>query len=153
MLHEKLDNLIAEATKAKNHLRLEALRAIKNEFIKFEKSGSNKVLTEAEENKIILKMISASKDAIEQFKLGKREDLVEEESAQLVIFEEFVPKQHTEKEMIEKTKLIIAEYCEEKGENYKLSMKDMKPILEMVKEICFDINGKIVSSVLRENII
>lgn len=71
MLNNRIDNLIAEATKNKEHIRLEVLRAIKNEFLKYIKSGSNKELTEQAENEILVKMINRSKDSIEQFKQGQ----------------------------------------------------------------------------------
>lgn len=153
MLNNRIDNLIAEATKNKEHIRLEVLRAIKNEFLKYIKSGSNKELTEQAENEILVKMINRSKDSIEQFKQGGRNDLVESETEQLRIIEEFAPKMHSKEEIKEKTLLVIAEYLQEKSTNYKLSMKDTKEILTRVKEICANADGKLISSIIKEHIV
>lgn len=153
MLNNRIDNLIAEATKNKEHIRLEVLRAIKNEFIKYIKSGSDKELNEQAENEILVKMINRSKDSIEQFKQGDRYDLVESESEQLKIIEEFAPKMYSQEEIKERTLLVIAEYLQEKESGYKLSMKDTKEILNRVKEICANADGKLISSIIKENIV
>lgn len=147
MLNKEINNLIADAIKSKNSDRLNVLRLIKSEFIKAEKDGI--VLDDISETKILLKMVSQREDAIKQYKEGNRTDLVEKEQKELDIINTFVPKQPTEEELYNYTIEVIILYGTIKGEEYVLSMKDMKPILNLVQEKYPSANGKIVSKALQ----
>lgn len=148
MLNKEINNLIADAIKSKNSDRLNVLRLIKSEFIKTEKDGI--VLDDISETKILLKMVSQREDAIKQYKEGNRIDLVEKEQKELDIINTFVPKQPTEEELYNYTIEVIILYGTIKGEEYVLSMKDMKPILNLVQEKYPSANGKIVSKALQK---
>lgn len=150
MLHTEIDNKIIEATKNKEQVRLTVLRSLKNEFLKYEHGGNSVPLNQDIENKIILKMISSMKDSIEQFTNGGRKDLADAEQEQLTILEEFAPIQCSEEEIISYTKTSIDAYVKLMGSNYKISMKDMKPILEAVQHTCPNADGRLVAKVLKE---
>lgn len=152
MLKDRIDNLIADAMKEKNQVRLETLRNIKSELLKFQKSEKGSSYNEMIENDIILKLISRSEDSIKQFKSGNRDDLAKREEEQLEIIKEFAPKIYSDDEIKEVTKEIIQTYLSEKGEEYKISMKDTKPILELVKIKCSNANGKHISDVIKSMI-
>ena len=66
------------------------------------------------------------------------------------IISEFIPKQPTDEELSEYVRGILSVYCVTKDDGYKLSMKDMKPIMEIVKEKYPTANGKIVSQTLMQ---
>lgn len=145
MLFENIDKLIVETAKSHDKKRLEVLRLIKSELLKFTKSG-NGDLTEEKEQKILRKMLDQRNDSIEQYTKANRTDLIEQEELEKTIIEEFVPKETQEDEIINYTKAIICSM-----EN--VSMKDTKKIMEKVSEKCNSSKlGKIVSQVIKENL-
>ena len=79
-----------------------------------------------------------------------RQDLADVEKKELDIISEFIPKQPTDEELSEYVRGILSVYCVTKDDGYKLSMKDMKPIMEIVKEKYPTANGKIVSQTLMQ---
>lgn len=152
MLKDKIDSLIADAMKEKNQVRLDTLRNIKTELLKLQKSEKGALYNESMENEVILKMISRSEDSINQFKSGYREDLAQQEEEQLNIIKEFAPKIYSDEDIKDVTNEVIQSYIKEKGNDYKISMKDTKPILEVVKLKCANANGKHVSDVIKSMI-
>ena len=78
-----------------------------------------------------MKLKSQREDAINQFKSGNREDLVENEQKELDILIEYIPKQPSEDEIKEYTQSIIDDM---KATSGTISMKDMKTILSKVQE-------------------
>lgn len=148
-MKEQLNSLLMDAMKSKDNVKLGVLRAIKSEFTKFETAAPGNVLDEAQENKILKKMQSSIEDSIEQFKKGNRLDLAENEHKDLLILKSFLPKEASEEEMSVYTKSVIEEF---KAKNNSINMSNMKHILEKVKEVYPYINGKIVSTILKQHI-
>lgn len=148
MLREKLNDLIKEAMMSHDHARLEVVRSIKTAFTNFEKEG--KELTDADEIKLMNKMVSQRKDSIEQYKQGGRLDLVEKEMGELAILESFMPKQPSEDDIAELTKKVISDF--ETSNGRKAEMRDMKSILAEVQKTYPSANGKVVSMVVKLSI-
>ena len=146
LLRDKLVELIAEAMKARNHERTETLRMIKAELLKAE-VADRKVYNEQIEIKTLLKMVASHKDSIAQF-VG-RQDLIDKETAELAIIQEFTPKEVSEEDIIEETKTVIASYQETNG---KITMKDMKAIMDLVKSKYPTASGAIISKVVKNSI-
>lgn len=150
MIKENLNKYIADAMKSKKTKELEVLRLVKSELTKAEKDGI--VLDDATETKILLKMIAQREDSITQYEKAGRNELAENERVEIEIINKYVPKQPTEEEIAEHTRHTIDTYLSEKGDGYKLSMKDMKPILTLVQTTYPTANGKVVSKVLQSSI-
>lgn len=148
----QIDELIKDAMHQKNRELLNVLKLIKAEFLKkqTEPGRKTKELSDDEQVKVLLKMASQREDSIEQYKNGGREDLAEAEKKELEIINGFVPKQPTEKELVEYVNGVIDDYLSTKEEGYTISMKDMKPVLEIVKTKYSTVNGKVVSQVLQK---
>ncbi len=95
MLHEQIKSGIKEAMMSKDALRLKAYRAMSaaftNELVAKNKKPQD-MLDDTEALAVITRLAKQRKDSIEQFKKGGREDLVEEEQAELGILETFLPK-------------------------------------------------------------
>lgn len=138
---------IAEAMKKRETERLNVLKLIKTELVKAEKNGTK--LDDASETKILLKMVEQRKDSIEQYTKGSRKDLAEAEQKEIDIINEFIPNMPTEEDIEKYTLESIGKYIAQNDADYKLSMKDMKPIITMVQEKYPMANGKIVSQVLK----
>lgn len=140
MIRNNIETLIAEAMKNKDTVRLSVLRLIKAEFVKAEKDGKN--IDEATEAVMLTKMVAQREDAIKQFTEANRNDLVEEETAQLQILKEFAPKAVSEDEIKEALQKMVDDGLEP-------SMKNMKEFISRIKVIYPTANGKIVSDFIK----
>ncbi len=99
-LSEQIQREMAAAVKAKDKGRLSALRMIRASLQnrEIERRGP---LTEAEEVGVLASLVKRSRESIEQFRLGKREDLVRKEEAELQVVLSFMPAQLEEREVRE----------------------------------------------------
>ena len=146
MLYDNLNNLLSQAMKDRDNVKVDTLRLIKSELTKYVKDGNS--LDDVAEIKILNKMISQRKDSIEQFKLVNRIDLIEKEENEIKVIKEFIPEEPSEEEVTKYIIQIIEGYKEEIAPE-KISMKHMKPILSKVNVKYPTINGKIVSEILK----
>ena len=146
MLYTEIDKLIANAMKERNIELLNVLKLIKSELVKAEKDGVT--LDEVSETKILLKMLSQREDSIRQYVDGGRKDLADNEQKEIDIIKQLVPEQPTDEEIEEYTRTCISTYVLTKKEGKNLSMKDMKPLMNIVKEKYPSANGKIICKVL-----
>lgn len=145
-----INKYIAEAMKAKDREKLSTLKLIKAELVKAEKDGIT--LDDAKEAKILMKMVDQRKESISQYIKGGRNDLAEAEQKEIDVIKEYIPEQPTDEEIEVYTNDAINNYVIEKGDDYQVSMKDMKSILSIVQEKYPMANGKIVSNVLKNKI-
>jgi len=139
---------LKEAMKLKDQVALTSLRAIKAELLLAQTaSGSKQELSEAEEVKMIQKLVKQRKDSAAIFTEKNRADLAEPELAQAAIIEQFLPEQFTEEE-VEK---IVLQAIEELGAS---GMKDMGKVMAAVnKEVAGQADGKTISVLVKKNLI
>lgn len=143
-LHEKIKNNIKDCMKSGDKVRLEVMRglltAFTNELVATARTPQD-MLTDEEVIKVITRASKQRKDSIEQFTKGERMDLVDIETDQLHILEEFLPKLMEESEIEEIVKAKIAELTtkdlSKKGMFMASLMKDLKSKADgaLVKEI------------------
>jgi uncharacterized protein YqeY len=95
---EKIHDDMVLAAKAKDKIRLSALRMLKSGLHNRE-IDMKRELGEAEFLQLLSSMVKQRKDSIEQFAKGGRTDLVEKEEAELRVIEEFLPMQLSEEEL------------------------------------------------------
>lgn len=145
-MYKEIQDLISQALKTGDTRKLNTLRLIKSEFLLAEK---NKVeITDSVEIKILSKMITQRQDSIEQYKKANRWDLAQKEEEEIAIIKQYLPEQPNEEFLKNYIRKCIDGY---KETNPSLSMKDMKPIMNIVKEkYDFPIVGKLISEVLKE---
>jgi len=92
-LSAKVMSEMKEAMKSKDTIALEALRAIKSELLLAQTaSGSKEELAEADEIKILQRLVKMRKDSAEIFTKQNRSDLAEPELAQIAVIEKFLPE-------------------------------------------------------------
>lgn len=146
MYQELVDKNIANAMKNGNQIELSVWRAIKTEFVKFKTSASGE-LTDEKELQIINKMAQQRKDSIEQFKNGGRLDLVDAEEKELNELLKLLPKEATEED--------IEELIKEFKTNFDgvLTIKNMKDVLNFVKQKYPTVNGGLVSKIFKTYIL
>ena len=98
------------AMKAKDSVALASLRSIKSEILKAKTSGNAKAeMTEAEELKLVQKLVKQRKDSAKVYQEQNREDLAKDELAEVAILEEFLPEQMSEEAIEKVVESIIAE--------------------------------------------
>lgn len=108
-LQTNIMSALKEAMKAKDQVALESLRAIKSEILLMQTSGSGSDLTEADEIKLLQKLVKQRKDAASIFIEQGRNDLADPELAQAAVIEQFLPIQLSEGEVEAVIQKIIAE--------------------------------------------
>ena len=101
---------IKTAMRAKDAVALEALRAIKAEILLAQTASGNKEeISEADEIKLLQKLVKTRKDSAKIFTEQNRMDLVEPELAQIAVIEKFLPAQLSEAEVEAIIEKIIAQ--------------------------------------------
>lgn len=108
-IFDQISEGIKEAMKAKDQVRLDALRAIKKEFIEAKTAkGAGGELNDDTAMKILVKMVKQRKEVAEIFASNSRQDIADLNLAEAKIIEEYLPKQLTDEELEEALKAIIA---------------------------------------------
>ena len=140
-----LTDEIKTAMRAKDSLRLEALRAIKSAvMLEQTSSATGTTLTDEQETKLVQKLVKQRKDSAQIFKDQNRPDLVEPEEAQAKIIAEFLPAQLSEEEITKIVGDIIAQTGAE-------GMKDMGKVMGMAsKQMAGTADGKTISTIVKQ---
>ena len=133
------------AMKAKDTVRLSALRNVKKYIIEAKTSGAAvDVLPDADVLKIITKLAKQGQDSAAIYAQQNRQDLADEELAQVAVYQEFLPKQLSDAELTDAVKAIIAETGAE-------SMKDMGKVMGVAsKKLAGQAEGKDISAKVKE---
>ena len=111
--------------------------------MKNESINSGEPLTEEQEIGILMNASKKRKDAIEAYRIGNRQDLLEKEQQELEIIQQYLPKQLSDEEIEEK----ITEIIELTGAS---SLKDLGKVMsEAMKELKGKVDGKKVRQIAR----
>ena len=133
------------AMRAKDTVALEALRAIKSELLLAQtSSGSKEEITEAEEIKILQKLVKMRKDSASIFTAQNRPDLAEPELAQIAIIEKFLPAQLSEAEV----EVVIAKIIAETGASGIASMGKVMGLA--TAQLGGTAEGKTISTIVKK---
>lgn len=109
-LFDKVSEDIKDAMRAKDKIRLEALRGVKKEFLEAKTAkGANDKLSDEAATLILQKMVKQRKDSAEIYKNQGREDLAGDELAQIAVIEAYLPKQLSQEELDIRITEIIAQ--------------------------------------------
>lgn len=144
MLFEQISNDIKEAMKARDKVRLEALRNIKKVFIEAKTApGAGDALDDAQALKILQKLAKQGHDSADLYTSQNRPDLAEAELAQVGVIESYLPKQMTEEEIEAVVRSIIAQTGAQ-------SMKEMGKVMGVAsKQLAGKADGKKISEVVK----
>ena len=144
-IEEQVNDGIKNAMKAHDKVRLETMRNIKKVILEAKtRPGANDRIDDAECIKLIQKLAKQGKESAEIYRQQGREDLYEQESGQVAVLEEFLPKQLDEAELTEALKAIIAEV----GAS---SAKDMGKVMgPATKKLAGLADGKAISAKVKE---
>src|SRR5665647_3299259 len=108
-LTEKVSSDLITAMKAKDKVALEAIRAAKTAFVlaRAEK-GSDAVLSNEDELKIIQKLVKQRRESAAIYKEQNRPDLYEKEIIEADVLEKYLPAKMSDEELMNIIKEIIA---------------------------------------------
>lgn len=115
-MKQKITELLKEAMKERNTLKVSVYRSLKADIETAEHSGLNDALG------VIVKAAKKRNDAIEQYMMADRPGLAMEEKAELEIINQLLPKEPTEMELFES----IGESTVLFGKNMGMIIKDIK---------------------------
>ena len=144
-LEQTISKEIMAAMKAKDAVRLAALRNIKKYVIEAKTASAGiDELADADVVKIISKLAKQGADSAAIYTQQNRADLAEEEMAQVRVMQEFLPRPLTAEELAEAIETIIADLG-------ATSMKDMGRVMgEASKRLAGKADGKDISAKVRE---
>lgn len=144
-LEKQIQKDIMEAMKAKEQVRLAAVRAIKSAILLAKTSeGGAKELEDADIIKIIQKLAKQRHESADLYSAAGRQELADNELAEAAVLETYLPKQLSEAEVEEKLKAIIAEVGASKP-------SDMGKVMGVAtKQLAGLAEGKTISAIVRK---
>jgi hypothetical protein len=147
---DKIDKSLTDALKNKDQDRALTLRSIISQKKQKEiekRTQDKKNITDEDMILILNKMVKQRRESIELYKQGGRQDLVDKETKELKIIQEYLPEQLSEEE--------IKKICEQAINNLKAtSLKDMGKVMGTIKSkykgsVDLSIAGKILKDKLK----
>ncbi|MDI6779676.1 MAG: GatB/YqeY domain-containing protein [Bacteroidota bacterium] len=143
-LKEKLSSEIVKATKEGDKVRLQTIRTLRAQLLEKEIEKRPNQLTPEEELGVLTSAAKKRKESIELFEKGGRQDLTDNEKRELIIIEEYLPKQLSNEEVEQ----IINRIIKESGIS---SAKDFGKVMPLVmKELKGKADGKFISESVKK---
>lgn len=134
---------IKTAMKAGDKSRLESLRYLHSKLKNAQiDKGKDSVLSAAEAQKVIAKLVKQSQEAIEQYRQGGREDLVADENRNVEIWQEYLPEQVSSEE-------ILAVIEKLRASNPGIEPGPLTGLV--IKELKGQADGGIIAKLIRQN--
>jgi uncharacterized protein YqeY len=145
-LSEQITRDIAEAMKAKDQMRLSALRMVKAALMNGEVS-KGRPLEDAEAQQVLASLIKQRRDSIEQFGSAGRQDLVDKETAEIAVLEKYAPPAASAAELEQ----AVAAAIRETGAT---TPKDMGRVMKAVMSSLTgkSVDGKAVNELVRKKL-
>ena len=143
-LQTKVMEALKEAMKAKYTVALESLRAIKSAILLAKtEAGAAEELSEADELKLLQKLVKQRKDSAALYTQQGRNDLAEPELAQMAVIEKFLPAQLSEAEVETALRGIINQVG-------ATTPKDMGKVMGVAtKQLAGKADGKLISEIVK----
>ena len=144
-LFDQISQDIVAAMKAKDKVRLEALRNVKKYFIEAKTApGAHDELSDDAALKILAKLVKQGRDTAALYTEQQRPDLAEAELAQVAVIEAYLPKALTPEELEAALRSIIAE-------TGATSAKEMGKVMGVAtKRLAGRADGKAISTLVRQ---
>ena len=143
MLKEKLMQDLKISMREKMGLRKNTIQMVRAAILQIEKDKGIEV-DDGKILEIIAKEVKSKKDALVDFEKGGREDLISQTKDEIAVLQEYLPKQLTHDELVEKIKEVI----EKVGAT---SIKDMGAVMKEAKaQIGTASDGKSINEVVKE---
>ena len=145
-LTQRITEDLKAAMKSGNKLRLETLRMLRAQIIEFEKKGLDRTMNEDDEMSILMAAAKKRKEAIEIFTKAERMELVAQETQELAIISEYLPKQLSR----EDAEKVVENLIQQSG---AASMKDIGKVMpNAMKELKGKIDSKVISEIVKQKL-
>ena len=145
-LENKINSDLKEAMKAKDAVSLRGIRAIKSAILLFKTSGTNEELDEANEIKILQKLVKSRRDSLEIYRQQNRPELASIEEEEIATIEKYLPKQVSAEELAKIVSSVIKE-TDASG------MKDMGKVMGIVSQkLSGQAEGKVISAEVKKQL-
>ena len=144
-LFKKIQSDMYQAMKDRDTVKSKTLRVVLAK-LKYKKIEKRDDLSEAEELKVLQTLAKQFKESIVMFRNGGREDLVKQESKELQIVGQYLPKMMTHEEI----KNIVKNSIEETGAQSLTDVGKVMPVI--MKKGEGKIDGKKAQLFLREQL-
>jgi uncharacterized protein YqeY len=143
---ERVSQDIASAMRAKDQLRLGALRMAKAALMNREVE-KGRPLDEAEAQQVLASLIKQRRDSIEQFLKGGRNDLADKEAAEITTLETYLPAPLDERALEQ----LVDEAIKETGAS---GAKDLGRVMKAVmpKLAGQTVDGRAVNEIVRRKL-
>ncbi len=142
-LEGKIMAAMKSAMKNKEKEKLTALRAVKSAILLQKTSGSGAEMTEADEIKMLQKLVKSRKESLAIYKEKGREDLAAVEATEIEVIQEFLPEAMSEEDI----KKVVEEVVAQVGAT---SMKDMGKVMGIAsKKLAGSADGRVISSIVK----
>ena len=143
-LFEQVSKDIVAAMKAKDKVRLEALRNIKKVFLEAKTApGAGDTLDDADAMKILQKLTKQGHDSADLYAGQGRQDLADAELAQVEVIESYLPQPLSAEEIEAAVKDIIAQTGAQ-------TIKDMGRVMGVAsKQLAGRADGKAISEAVK----
>lgn len=144
-LEQKIGDGIKQAMLARDEKTLRSLREIKSAILKEKTSaGFSGSLSEADEIKILQRMVKQRRDSVEIFEKQGRDDLAVKEKEEISVIETFLPGQLSEEEVRD----VISKIVNDTG---AASMADMGKVMAAAnKELAGRAEGRVIAAIVKE---
>lgn len=144
-LFEQVSEDIKKAMLAKDKVALDALRGIKKEFLEAKTAkGGDGELHDDQALKILQKMVKQRKESADMYLSANRQDLADDELAQVKIIEKYLPQPMTEAELTTALEAIIRQVG-------AAGPQDMGKVMGMAtKQLAGKAEGKAISLKVKE---
>jgi uncharacterized protein YqeY len=131
MLRQQINDALKDAMKRKDETAISTLRliiaAVKDRDIAARSKGNTDGITDDELLSLFQTMVKQRRESIGLYEQGGRLDLAEQEAAEILVIERFLPRQLDEGE----TRAAVAEVIDELGAT---GIKDMGRIMAALRE-------------------
>ena len=145
-LKEQIVGDMTAAMKAKDAARTSTLRMVKAAITNREKEGGT-TLTDEDVMKLLRSQVKQRRDSVEQYRAAGRQDLVDKESAEILVIESYLPQAASAAEIEQAVDAAIAE-------TGAASMKEMGTVMKstMAKLAGKNADGKLVSETVKKKL-
>jgi|SRR5690606_32538020 len=142
-LSDRISEEIKTAMRAKDAKALESLRAVKAALMLAQTEGAGKLVDEAEEIKILQRLVKQRRDSAAIYEQQGRADLAQPELEQAAVIEKFLPVQLTEAEIEAEVSAIISS-------NGLTGMANMGKVMGLASaQLAGRADGKSISQVVK----
>ena len=142
---EQLNESLKDAMRAKDQVRLKVIRELKNRIKNWE-IDQRKNADEVDFIRLVQTAAKQRKEAIDLYKKGDRQDLVDNEQAELDLLETYLPQMMSEVEIISLVDEIVAETGAK-------TLSDIGKVMPVVmQKSAGRADGKLVQKIVRDKL-